>query len=329
MLRTLQWIVMPSLVSAWLLTAGSAHARDVRDQAGLFSASGVQKADEIIREIKNRFHKDLVIETFKSVPPDKADQVKKMNREQRERFYDEWARERAQAERVNGIYILITQTPGHVEVEVGDETEEFFPLQDAKELKSGMARKFNDKLWDEGLLDGCRFVEHRLAAHMHGAALRGEEGVRGQPRGNPIMGWICLAIVGVGLVWLVIALIRAFSGGGGGGGYGGGYGGGGGGFMSGLMGGLFGAMAGNWIYNSFFGHSSDLGSSSYAGDAGTYGTGTDTDYTGTGGDFGDDAGGGGDFGDSGGGDFGGGDFGGGDFGGGDFGGGDFGGGGDF
>jgi hypothetical protein len=99
--------------------------------------------------------------------------------------------------------------------------------------------------------------------------------------------------------------------------------------MSGLLGGMFGAAAGNWIYDSFFrgGHSSGWGGSQAYGDSpGSAPEPRDTDYTGTGGDFGDAGGGG-----AGGGDFGGGGGGGGDFGGGggDFGGGggDFGGGG--
>jgi hypothetical protein len=99
-------------------------------------------------------------------------------------------------------------------------------------------------------------------------------------------------------IWLVIGLIRSFSGGGMGGGMGGG------GFFPGLMGGLFGAMAGAWLYDSFF-HS---GSSQAFGGDNLGGGASDSpgDFTSSGGDVG-----------------------GGDFGGGDFGGGDFGGGGDF
>src|SRR5207245_2649483 len=72
--------------------------------------------------------------------------------------------------------------------------------------------------------------------------------------GSGIMGLICFGIVAALGIWLVIGLIRAFTGSMGGGGYGsgGGYGpvyGGGGGFMSGLMGGLFGAAAGSFLYD--------------------------------------------------------------------------------
>ena len=66
--------------------------------------------------------------------------------------------------------------------------------------------------------------------------------------------WLCIGVVVLLGIWLVFALVRAFTGGGGGGGgggYGGGGGGGGGGFFPALMGGLFGAAAGMWLYDCF------------------------------------------------------------------------------
>jgi len=84
-------------------------------------------------------------------------------------------------------------------------------------------------------------------------------------------------------------------------------GGGGGGFFSSLLGGMFGAAAGNWMYDQFSGDrrsSSSWGAEPVSQDKVDQGsTGQDTDYSGSGGSFGDDSGGGGD---SGGGDFGGG-----------------------
>lgn len=118
------------------------------------------------------------------------------------------------------------------------------------------------------------------------------------------------------LIWVGFSLIRGLfrSMSGGGAGVGGGMGqpayGGGGGFFQNMMGSLFGAAAGMWMYDQFFGsHSSAASFGTDSTDAspsdGGY-SGTDTDYTSSGGSFGDDSGG---F--DGGGDFGGGDFGGG------------------
>jgi uncharacterized protein len=147
------------------------------------------------------------------------------------------------------------------------------------------------------------------------------------------LGWIILGVVALLAFRLIGALISGLFGGRGSGGYGpggygpGGYGVGGGGMFGSLMTGLFGAFAGNWLYDSFFGHGHHgMSSTAFGGEdhshSSGFNDGAGEDFQGSGGDFdtGDHSSGGGDFGGSDGGDFGGGDFGGGDFGGG---GGDF------
>ena len=114
--------------------------------------------------------------------------------------------------------------------------------------------------------------------------------------------WIAVPVIGIGGIWLVMGIVRAVLGGraasaatGMSPGYGGG--------------GMFGAAAGMWLYDQFSGsHGNAWGADEGNRNEGSMGySGQDTDYSGTGGDFGGDSGGG----DSGGSDFGGG--GGGDF----------------
>lgn len=352
MLVSPRWALLPALVAGWLLLANpvSAITPQVKDDGGFFSAGTVAKADQTIREIKQRFNKDLVIETYKT-PKMGADEVKKMTKEARERYYENWAKTRAEELSVDGILVIITKEPGHVQVGVGPETRKrAFTLGNKDELGRLLLNKFKEKQYDEGLLQGVQFVRTTLANNTQAGAGRNTGApVQNQPQhkgavGGGLLGgiggFLCIGLLILGVLWLVFGLIRAFSGmgarggyGGGGYGPGGGYGGGGGGgFMSGIMGGLFGAVAGNWIYNSFLGgHNTGFGggaSSAYGSDPGQdMGSRSDDgrDFSSSGGDFGDsgDSGGGGsDFG-GGGGDFGGGVGGGG----GDFGGG--GGGGDF
>src|SRR5206468_984725 len=82
-------------------------------------------------------------------------------------------------------------------------------------------------------------------------------GQAGNPRGGSSwLGYVCFAIFAVLVIWMVVGLIRGFSGAGGGYGGamgGGGYGYGGGGIWTSILGGMFGAMAGSWIYNNMFG----------------------------------------------------------------------------
>jgi uncharacterized protein len=262
-----------------------------------------------------------------------------MDRAERARFFEKWARERATAEHVRGIYILITKEPGHVQVEEDRKTrEQGFGTTERNELRDKLLEGFRHKDYDKALVDGVDYVGRTLKSKLklhaeaegapvsgqHHGAQRDHRGLDSpQPaRGMGWLGWIVVALV----VLLGIRLIGALFGGGMGGGYGGGYGpGGGGGLLGGLMTGLLGAVAGNWLYHTFFDSPVHAGESGWSGGHDEHGgsdDGAGQDFEGSGGDFDDrDDGGDGDFGDSGSADSGGGDFGGGDFGGGDFGGG--------
>lgn len=365
MLLTIRRHLLPTaLVSGLLLAVGTAAAAlvaEIKDDGGFFSPAAIAKANEVIKEIHRDFKKDLLIETFKTVPADRAEEVKKMDKAELNKFFQAWALQRARAAQVNGVYILISKEPPHLQVEVGNETQQkAFTLANRDELARRVIAKFKQaaevkddeakrKFYDEGLLEGVNYVYSTMKSNIgvKGAGLdqpavpRHDQAPWQQApqrkAGGGIMeifgglgGLLCIGLI-IGLVvWVFIGLIRAFTHSGGGGysggpGYGGGMGGGGG-FMTGLLGGMFGAVAGSWLYDSFFrsGGGSGWGggsSSSYGGDNSGGPQREDTDYSGTGGDYSGNDAGGGDAG-GGGGDFGGG---GGDFGGG--GGGDFGGGG--
>ena len=386
-----RWMLVAAAMAASLLASGSASAAltaEIRDEAGFFSPEAIQRANAEIKEIKREFKRDLLIETYRGIPADKQEEFKKIDRNDRKarnQFFENWALSRAKAVDVNGIYIQICKDPGHIQVDVGNQTQKKdFTLKNRDQLRELLVRRFQEasklkdeaekkKVYDKALLEAVSFVHRTMSENLGKAsAAPGRLPVATAPAANPpaaapanqksegssnmgVLGWVCVALFALLVIWVVVALVRAFTGAGrgysggpagagpGGPGYGyGGGGGGGGGFMTSLLGGLFGAAAGSWLYDSFIrGHSSHGGwgsSPAYGAPPSPGAAPEDTDYSGTGGDIdsGDTGGGGGDFGDAGGGgDFGGGggDFGGGggDFGGGggDFGGGggDFGGGG--
>jgi hypothetical protein len=343
-----RWMLAPALVAGWLMAAGPAPAAPVNDEAGLFSADAVKKADQVIQKIQRDYGTGLTIDTVPRIPANLEGKFKQLGKDE---FFRDWAESKAKRERDKGIYVLICKNPGRVEVLVDEQTRaKNFTLRDRNALVKTMLVRFGEKKWDEGLLDGVNFVESSLRTNgakpqRQGQSQANKSETAPPPAGGSakrggswmdnfggIGGLICIGVVVLLGLWLVFGLIRAFTGMGRGGyGPGGGYGGGpgygggggGGGFMSSLLGGMFGAAAGMWMYNSFFGGGSHFGSSAYGGTTPT-GGGEPAD-TGAG-DFSGDAGGGGDFGGDDGGGGGGGDVGGG---GGDFGGGggDFGGGG--
>jgi uncharacterized membrane protein YgcG len=348
-----------------------AATAEVRDEANFFSADAQTRAEKIIKEIGQRYKKDLLIETMRQVPADKREEANSSDEKAKRRFFANWAIQRARAEGLNGIYVLITREPGHVEIAVGNQTRTVFPDEARQRLSQLLLDHFRRKEFDEGLLAAVQEVRsvlataptagpgatvgpgadatsnHNRPAHNRRAAPGGWGGTAG----GSWLRWLSIGLAVLVGVWLLSALMRAFSGtqprpagaafggpgpggapyaGYGGPGYGG-YGTGGGGFFTSLMGGLFGAAAGSWLYDQFSGGHSHLGGPGSMGGLPTTGTPDqrDTDYSAEGGDFDqpaeayeDDRGGGfpednsssgsgGDFGGGGGGDFGGGDFGGG------------------
>jgi uncharacterized protein len=329
--------------------SGTLH---VYDGGKLFTDAGIDKAKAAFSDAKFEHGLILTIDTYKEIPEDRKGSYKK---ETDSKFFKDWALSLAKEDRAKGIYVLVCRSPGFVEV-LADKTtrERGFSNDNEQKLRNLLLDSFKDaktareagkpesdqfKIRDSALLASVSYVITDLkdTSLPQKETSSTTQQVKKAAGGMSVGGWICIGLCVLLGVWLVIGLIRAFTGGGGGGGggYGGGGGGGGGGFMTGLLGGMFGAMAGMWLYNSVFGGHSSFGSDAYAGDgssgydsgggADTSGDGDFSGDAGAGGGYDDgpsgDTGGGGDFG-GGGGDYGGGgDFGGG--GGGDFGGGDF------
>ena len=317
------------MIAAGLLSAGVARAvgPEVRDDAGLFSPAAVQQADAAIQKIQRELRKELLIETFPGVPENKKADYSR----NREEFFTSFVRERAQAARLDGIYVLMMkEAPPHklrIQVAMGEATRQrAFLATDRDQLVRLLQTKFREEKYDEGLKEAVAMVDRTVRGHLNGALASSVAASSGGTRnvnsttptaprvvaqensGQPnFMKWAFIIGGVLVAVFLVRMLSGAIGGGGGGGLSGGGMGGmGGGGFFSSLLGGIGGAMAGNWLYDRFTGDNgrSHNDSSSSVNDAPSDVGG---DYSSSGGDGGgsDFGGGGGDFG-GGGGDFGGG-----------------------
>jgi len=322
--RTLAGIALLGLLGS----AGRAHAltAEVRDAAGFFTPTTVVQANQIIKEVKQRYRKDMLVETL-HVPEGQRQEASSEGAHVKGRFFADWAARRAREEGVNGIYVLITREPGHVEVAVGNHTRAVFSDEQRHRLAQILLIHFKQKEYDAGLLEAVSYVRSALAAAPRAggaAAPAGSEHPRlpYAPRGtggaaSGVWHWLGLGLAVLLGVWIVSAVFRAvagagaqpaYGGPGGPGGYApGAYGaaGGGGGFFPSLLGGMFGAAAGSWLYDRFSGgHTPPTAAPASAPEL------EDTDYTAEGGDF--------DSQDTSGSDDGPGDFDG-DFGGGDFG----------
>jgi uncharacterized protein len=339
---------------------GSARPDYIQDSGGFFSESAKSEATRSIAALEQKLHKEVVVETFPSLPADLERSVNLADKTAVAKAVRQWAVKEIKARDVNGVYILLVKSPAHFQIEVGPDTQKrAFTLADRDSLASLMLTDLRNKQYDGALLNGVNFVATTMLEHEPTNLRSGSSFTTQALNSDPVSAsyheperghsWGFLPLIlGIVVVWFIFRLIGSLFRGGGstmpGPGYGGSpmmggspmVGGGGGGFFSSLLGGVFGAAAGNWLYDRFSGprDTSFFGSQPETRQVNDVTDTSDAGYTGkdTYQNFDDTSnGGGGDFssGDSGGDDSGGGgDFGGGgDSGGGDSGGGDSGGGG--
>jgi uncharacterized membrane protein YgcG len=158
-------------------TASAAWAvvPEVQDGAGFFKPETIAKVNDVLASIGKKHDKDLLIETYATVPTDKVEAVKAMDKQARSQFFQEWANSRAKRRRVNGIYVLITKEPGHVQAEVGHDTQKSaFTGKDRDRLRDILIEAFEKKEYDRGLLEGAQFVEKTLDENMAHSTRRGK-----------------------------------------------------------------------------------------------------------------------------------------------------------
>ncbi len=308
-------ILALGFVVATLLGTTISHAGPgaIRDNGGFFSESAKSEATRKLSEIEQKYKKDLVIETFKEIPEEIKQGVDLTDKAAMSRLFEKWTVMQAKQQRLNGVYILLTKEPAHIQIVVGNETQnKAFTLMDRDNLASLMLSKLRKKQNDEALLEGVNFVFKTMAGHgipsnlannvPSSSAAKPVKGVQTE-QANP-WGWIVFAVIGIVAIWLIAGIIRSVMGGRAstaGSGMSPGFGGGG--IFGSLLGGMFGAAAGMWLYDQFSGnHGNAWGADQDNRSGGSTGfSGQDTDYSGTGGDFGGDSGGGDSGGDSGGG----------------------------
>jgi uncharacterized protein len=292
-IATLLVMMLPCLAGT---AVGAQTAAGIRDAGNFFSPSAIARANDIIYDIHARFGKDLLVETFPSIPNDLKPQY---DPQQKAQFFSQWAGQRFTAQNVDGIFILVCRDPSYLDIRVGDQTINVFGAANQNELRQALLNSFRSRNFDQGLTDATEYVRSSLtrniAALSQGAQSSSGQNSPGQsaPGSNlpvgiaPGSGLGCFGIVLILLaVFVILRLLVTILGGrpSGGGpigtgpmgpGYGGGYGGmdgpfgyGGGGFGRGMLGGLFGGLAGNWLYDRMF-----RGPGDYYGPGGGVGSG--------------------------------------------------------
>jgi uncharacterized membrane protein YgcG len=133
---------------------------EVSDGGAFFSHEAVSEATDVILTIQSLHDRDVRVETYAEVPEElKAE----LERAGRDKFYDDWLNRRAKELGVRGVFILVTRTPGRVQVGVDRATQRrAFTPDDREALREALVAAFRAKRYDQGLLDGLRFIRRRL-----------------------------------------------------------------------------------------------------------------------------------------------------------------------
>jgi uncharacterized membrane protein YgcG len=274
-------------VAAVLVSISIAQATGagIKDAAGFFSREAIGTAEQQIAAIHTKFGKDLRVETYASIPTDRADQY---TPEKRNAFFATWAYQRAKALGLDGVIVLICKDPAFLQVEVGDRTKQrAFTLANRDHMRDLLVTAFQQRQFDDGLQQAVTYYGKTLQANLGepstGArpSMAPAPGVRPSlpaPQASPsstpqvnrgLLWLIGIVVVGGVCLWL---LFRRRSGPGE---YGGAqpssgyppseyrgaqpgmgypppdyrYGGGGGGFGRGFGGGILGGLLGGWLGN--------------------------------------------------------------------------------
>ena len=249
MSKSIRWL-LTLLVPLGLFVGGGAASMTVvatvSDDGGYFSADAINKANGVVKDIYDKYHRDLLIETYKTVPADRADQLKKIEamtdedakKKARKEFFNKWAIDQARAREVEGIYILACRQPPHIEIEVKKNVQKEFPNEDYRKLEGILVDNFRKasqskdetearKLYDQGLIGAVEFVRDTFKTTIgnkselapgvpeerHRRAAEGEHhGGTSFFSGAGLLGLLC-PILGFGLlIWLIIGVVRAITG---------------------------------------------------------------------------------------------------------------------
>ncbi len=157
---TCLWAVFVCMIFVGLARA---VAPEIHDEAKFFSPDAIKKANEQIREIYSKYGKDLLIETFPSVPADQLEKVKAMQGKEKADYFHKLAIDNAKERVVNGVYLLITREPKYLYIEITPPAREIFDKEFYNQFRKVLFSSFREDRFNEGLAAAVKAVQERLA----------------------------------------------------------------------------------------------------------------------------------------------------------------------
>jgi hypothetical protein len=153
-------------VALGLALAGrsAAVAPEIKDDAKLFSAEALKKANEQLRDIFRTYRRDFLMETFAAPQSEPAEKVKALADKERSAFFIKWAISRSDERVVNGVYVLFCKDPEYLVVGISNPARRVLSGQDRKKIDEIIRRSIGEKKPDEGLQAAIKYVRDKLSS---------------------------------------------------------------------------------------------------------------------------------------------------------------------
>jgi uncharacterized membrane protein YgcG len=201
------WAVAVVLVANSMAQATGAG---IQDAAGFFSKEAITTAEQQIATIHKKFGKDLRVETYASIPTDRAGQY---TPEKRTEFFAIWAYQRAKAIGLDGVIVLICKDPAFLQMEVGDRTKHHaFTLANRDHMRDLLVTAFKQRHFDDGLQQAVTYYGKTLQANLSEPGTGSRPSVAPAPGVRPSMpapqeSPSSTPQVNRGLLWLIGILV--------------------------------------------------------------------------------------------------------------------------
>jgi TPM domain len=180
------------------ITRAEGKVSPIRDEAELFRADTLAKAEQQIGEIRRKYDRNLFVETVKSVPPSQRKWFHFLGTRQVNRILEEQARKLADESSADGIYVVICNDPKDIHVVVRPADDSLFTPRDGETLRRSIVRGFKDNDADQALLALVRQVQTTLQTNT----------TRGQSTAV-VSEFVLAGLIGGGVgLWLVLCIVR-------------------------------------------------------------------------------------------------------------------------
>ena len=161
----IRWTLIAALLALLGVAAPAlaVYPPPLKDDGKFFSKEGAEKANKKIREIYEKYKKDVVIET---IPMLTADQEKKLKEDGANKFFAKLTSDRSKEVGLSGVYIMMCKKPSYLRMHMDPDTQKkTFTASNRTATVGKIVARFKEDEFDAGLLDGLKEIESILEAN--------------------------------------------------------------------------------------------------------------------------------------------------------------------